>query len=434
METPTKINTIDIVMPTMWMVDNVVDNLTQYASCNWVNRIIVIDNNPQLKPQSDIFEHEKIELVSYGRNIYVNPAWNEGYYRSRADVICLLNDDISVDNDIWRLMSETDFANIDVVGVNLQGADDNHTIMTKKDQPDQIVKMNYDRSQPIGGQAWAFGICMFVKRASYHVIPSLYKVWFGDDYLVQHNQNIYALITNKITGHISQTLSQHDEKSEVSQRIRLDTVNAHKYNHFYNGINWDIFKRNRYVPQQDIRSMLEAEYAWARRNPSDINENVHVLNDLAQQCKTITEMGVRTGVSTRAFLCSSARLRSYDIQLNDHVARLFELARQAGRDVAYHQADVLKIQIEPTDLLFIDTWHTYSQLRQELRLHGNQARKYIAFHDTYTFGLTGEDNLDRRGLLSAVIEFVMANPHWRFHTYRTNNNGLTVLERISTQL
>jgi hypothetical protein len=34
--------------------------------------------------------------------------------------------------------------------------------------------------------------------------------------------------------------------------------------------------------------------------------------------------------------------------------------------------------------------------------------------------------------LSAVIEFVMANPHWRFHTYRTNNNGLTILERVST--
>jgi hypothetical protein len=35
--------------------------------------------------------------------------------------------------------------------------------------------------------------------------------------------------------------------------------------------------------------------------------------------------------------------------------------------------------------------------------------------------------------LSAVIEFVMTNPDWRFHTYRTNNNGLIILERISKQ-
>ena len=97
----------------------------------------------------------------------------------------------------------------------------------------------------------------------------------------------------------------------------------------------------------------------------------------------------------------------------------------------YVQADVLKIKIPPTDLLFIDTWHTYNQLKKELELHGNQAQKYLVFHDTYTFGLCGEDGRDAKGLLSAVIEFVMANPHWRFHTYRTNNNGLTILERIS---
>ena len=427
-----KINSIDIVMPTMWMVDGIAENLVQYCACDAVNKIVVIDNNPRLRPDHTIFDHDKIELVSYGRNIYVNPAWNEGYYRSQADVICLLNDDIFVDCDIWHMVTQTDFANIDMIGVNLQGGPDNYTITARADQSDHIVKLPYDRSQPIGGQAWAFGICMFVKRTSYHVIPGLYKVWYGDDYLVQRNRNIYALTTNKITGHISGTLGQHDEHSEVSQRIRLDTTNAFKYNHFYNGLNWDIFQNNRYLTQQDARSLLEAEYTWARRNPSDINENVHLLNDLAQHCETITEMGVRTGVSTRAFLYSSARLISYDIQLNESVARLFDLARKAGRDVTYQQADVLKIQIEPTDLLFIDTLHTYGQLRQELRRHGNQAQKYIAFHDTYTFGLTGEVGPDRRGLLSAVIEFVMANPHWRFHTYRTNNNGLTILERVST--
>jgi hypothetical protein len=100
-----------------------------------------------------------------------------------------------------------------------------------------------------------------------------------------------------------------------------------------------------------------------------------------------------------------------------------------GKNVKYVQANVLDITIEETDLLFIDTYHTYSQLTQELRLHGNKARKYIAFHDTYTFGLRGEDGTDNQGLLSAVIEFIIANPHWRLKIYKTNNNGFTVLER-----
>jgi hypothetical protein len=433
MDSTKTLNTIDIVMPTMWMVPDIVNNLTRYCECEWVNRVIVINNNPSQMPTHNVPNHPKLELISYGKNIYVNPAWNEGYYRSRADIICLLNDDIYVEPDVWRMMCHTDFANIDVVGVNLRGAADNHTIVARDDDRDLLMPLDYDRSQPIGGQAWAFGICMFVKRTSYHVIPSLYAVWYGDDYLVQRNQHVYTLTTNKIHGHISGTLTQHDENSDVSQRIRLDTANAYSYNHFYNGLNWDIFRQNRYVSVNDAESFLDHEYVWARRNLTDINENVHVLYELARKCRSVTEMGVRTGVSTRAFLRSGVKLTSYDIELDEKVSMLFEIAQQAGRDASYHRANVLNIQIEPCDLLFIDTWHTYQQLRQELKLHGNRAQRYIAFHDTHTFGLRGEDGQDSKGLLSAVIEFVMANPHWRFHTYRTNNNGLTILERISTQ-
>jgi hypothetical protein len=79
--------------------------------------------------------------------------------------------------------------------------------------------------------------------------------------------------------------------------------------------------------------------------------------------------------------------------------------------------------------LFIDTLHTYNQLKQELTLHGNKAQKYIAFHDTYTFGLRGEDNVDKKGLMTAIIEFMTENPHWKFKIHKTNNNGFTVLER-----
>jgi len=433
METPTKINTIDIVMPTMWMVDGITENLERYCACPEIGKVIVIDNNPRRRPYSTVFENSKLELVTYGHNIYVNPAWNEGYYRSTAPVVCILNDDISVGDDIWRLVNKTSFDDIDVIGVHLKGSADNYHIDRFDNEEDRIVKLNYDRTQPIGGQAWAFGICMFVKRSSYRVIPSLYQVWFGDDYLVQHNQNIYVLMTNKITGMISGTLGKHDAKSDLNKRIVLDTLNAYRYKHFTNGHEWDILKHNRYLDSHDTKTYLDMEYDWARTNPGDIYENVHVLYDLAQHCESVVEMGVRTGVSTRAFLASGVALTSYDVILEDNVARLFEMARQLGSKAQYIQANVLDIKIPSTDMLFIDTWHTYGQLRKELKLHGNQAQKYLIFHDTHTFGLSGEDGQDRRGLLSAIIEFVIANPHWRFHTYRTNNNGLTVLERISTR-
>jgi hypothetical protein len=184
--------------------------------------------------------------------------------------------------------------------------------------------------------------------------------------------------------------------------------------------------------------MLDNALSWARSKPSDINEHIDLLLELGEECSHITEMGVRTGVSTRAFMQTGATLRCYDLELNPRLVEIFKLLQDDGRDVEYIKADVLDLDIVETDLLFIDTWHAGVQLEQELKIHGNKARKYIAFHDTHTFG-TRDEILDGRpyqlkpiageGLLPQVIQFIIDNPHWRFKIHRTNNNGLTVLER-----
>lgn len=176
------------------------------------------------------------------------------------------------------------------------------------------------------------------------------------------------------------------------------------------------------------KSIFDHEYKKACAEPSDINQHLPVLNQLAQTVETITEFGARSGVSTRAFLNSHATLISYDLVIDIGLQELFKQAKSLGKTVEYVQADVLKITIKPTDLLFIDTWHVYNQLKDELRLHADQVRNYIVLHDTHTFGTTGEDR--GLGLLPAVIEFIINNPDWRFKYHSTDNNGLTVLERI----
>jgi hypothetical protein len=88
------------------------------------------------------------------------------------------------------------------------------------------------------------------------------------------------------------------------------------------------------------------------------------------------------------------------------------------------EADV----IEETDMLFVDTLHTYGQVKGELERHGNQARKYIVFHDTVSFGLVGED-YRKPGINLAIQEFMRDNPHWVLFEHYENNNGLTILAR-----
>ena len=185
--------------------------------------------------------------------------------------------------------------------------------------------------------------------------------------------------------------------------------------------------------------LIERHYQQEKNTKTDIDEHLHDLLTLAEDCTHVTEFGSRFGASTKAFLKAPVTLRAYDLEMHGPLEELFKIAKKVGKDVEYTKANTLNILIEPTDLIFIDTWHSQQQLREELKLHGNAARKYLAFHDTHTYGVRDEQvdwaaNPDRKaiagqGLLPAVIDFVIANPQWQFKKHKTNCNGLTILER-----
>lgn len=162
----------------------------------------------------------------------------------------------------------------------------------------------------------------------------------------------------------------------------------------------------------------------------DINEHMLRLAQLARECEHITEFGVRTGMSTYSFLHGlsnkpRAILRSHD--LHDFF-NIFAIRPQLEIDWTFRQASTLDIDpIEPTDLLFIDTLHTYAQVKGELEKHGLRARKYIVFHDTVAFGKVGEDNGE--GINKAIFEWMAANPQWKVAEHYENNNGLTILAK-----
>jgi tetratricopeptide (TPR) repeat protein len=168
-------------------------------------------------------------------------------------------------------------------------------------------------------------------------------------------------------------------------------------------------------------------YDLACRTPSDIHEHLPTLYELARECRHVTELGTRTGVSTTAFLYAQPEvLVCYDVQRLPEVGRLEKLAGKT--QFRFRQEDVLLAELEETDLLFIDTWHVYDQLTKELALHGGKARRYIVLHDTTTFGEVGESE-GHRGLWPAVEEF-LARGTFRLKARYQNNHGLAVLERL----
>ena len=177
--------------------------------------------------------------------------------------------------------------------------------------------------------------------------------------------------------------------------------------------------------------MLQETYNELCARPSDINEHLPTLKKYAEECEHITEMGVRWVVSTYALLMGKPKkLISYDI--NAINSEPIQQMVKDDTDFEFRVANTLNLEIEETDLLFIDTLHNYNQLKGELTLHGNKARKYIIFHDTTSFEWIGESyegKVDEKGLWPAIEEFLEVNPYWELHERFTNNNGLTILKR-----
>ena len=180
--------------------------------------------------------------------------------------------------------------------------------------------------------------------------------------------------------------------------------------------------------------LIEQQYQKAKSSPSDINEHLDTLYQYAKQCNHVTELGVRSVVATWAFLKGAPVYRGYDMFEHPNM----KIIPTIHDDAKVIIADVLDVDIEPTDFLFIDTFHTYSQLKRELERHANKASKYIGFHDTFTYANVGEQPYEGmggkgvdcgKGLAPAISEFRMNNPEWKV-AYRTEkNNGLTILEK-----
>ena len=66
-------------------------------------------------------------------------------------------------------------------------------------------------------------------------------------------------------------------------------------------------------------------------------------------------------------------------------------------------------------------------LMQELARHADSSRKFIALHDTATFGDKGKDGT--MGLKWGIGQFLKTNKHWWVKLNLPHNNGLTVMER-----
>jgi hypothetical protein len=198
---------------------------------------------------------------------------------------------------------------------------------------------------------------------------------------------------------------------------------------------------------------------------SDINEHLPVLFRYAKQCNSALELGVRGCVSSWAI--SAGLLENKNgirkkIFMNDsrecQIGELIDVLEPLNIDVKYEWKNDLEIEFdadEKYDMVFIDTWHVYGQIKRELEKFSSIATKFIIMHDTTVDEIDGETlreygynyqqafiratelatetGIPRdeilKGMWYGIEEFLANHPEWYIKQRFFNNNGLMILAR-----
>jgi len=203
-----------VIIPTIWSppIDKIDDLINKLITCQNIEEIILINNNPS--KYSFRYTDYKVRELRYN-NIYVNQSWNVGVYQSKSDLLCIMNDDIDFNLDVFKFI-ENSFnsdSNIGILGVSKS------CYSLDQDQEYQLEKIQ------IRNKGW--GCLMFIRKELYTWIPNDLKIHFGDDYLIKQLQDkVYRINGLKIDSIISTSINSDPEFNKI---IEQDNINSLKY-------------------------------------------------------------------------------------------------------------------------------------------------------------------------------------------------------------
>ena len=210
-------NEVSAIIPTLWkakeFTDHLVDVLIEDES---VGEIIIIDN----APTDFCYTDEKVCTLKQSENLYVNPSWNLGIEESDYDKFIILNDDIIIPYNFVYELESLLTEDKGIVGIDYKAViatdgfmDENITFLDRK------ITLKSIRMRD-----WGFGIVIAGHKESYHKIPENIRIWYGDDYLVQLNNE--RIKTSYVVDNIPifTKISATSDLAEFEEIKNIDTL------------------------------------------------------------------------------------------------------------------------------------------------------------------------------------------------------------------
>jgi hypothetical protein len=345
---------------------------------------------------------------------------------------------------------------------NLLGLD--LTNMTLEEIQSKILSFNYNVSHintmnngfmQVDQAATGF---MCIRR---NVLEQMMEKYPEQQYIESDIPSLYTFfdcVIDESKKYLSEDFAFCEKWRAIGGKIWIDTTQplTHCGTFKFKGNLKHIINSDNKALHWDNESFVKFKYHELCTTPSDINEHLPTLARYASECSSIFETGVRCFVSSWALLFGLLKSEHPDKKyfLNDinecPIEKFLINSKNLPVKICYEWKNNLDLVLtENFDLTFIDTWHVYGQLKRELAKFSNITNKYIILHDTTVDADLGETirlclnpfeqsketgiPVDEicRGIWPALTEFLESNTQWVLQERFTNNNGLTILKRVT---
>lgn len=183
-----------VIIPTMWKYKPFYQFLQDMVWTPAVGQIVIIDNDPDNRPELDVLNDPKIDLITFGKNIYVNPAWNAGVKLAKFERLCLYGDDLIFDLKLFNRLIPHISPLRGVYGVCPGNVEMGQTPFTNGNIDIEFAPLPYDYRRNFG-----FGMLMFLHKDNWIDVPEGLQLYWGDNFIFDTqyymtNQNYF--ITN----------------------------------------------------------------------------------------------------------------------------------------------------------------------------------------------------------------------------------------------